>query len=503
MISAFSDGKASNEYYEELPLPEPEQKALADRDCDVAAKPFPLHSLPPAVEAMARAIAEAERAPESLAGCCVLGILSAAIGAGLQVRSGPQRVTRGNLYIVASAESGSGKSENFRQAVQPFSEFERALIEAWRATTLPGLQAERDILEEEIIKLKKMAGKADGALERDELKTQLEKKKADFLALEKLLHAPILSVEDTTSERLAVLLSQRGETLASLSPDAGAIVNNLLGRYSKLERTDETLYLKAYSGDSCKVDRQCREPVFLESPCISALWLVQPDKVETLLAERSLTDGGLIPRLLICHTRAQPRPIVEDATGIPLSVRETYHKMIRGLLETYRLSSEARTIVPSPKAVVALNAHYNGIVERRCGDLRDVTTFAARWNEQAWRIAVCLHAGRWGSRAHEQTLEIETAKDAIELADRFAAQQLEILNTGRTNQRLKRVHQLQLILANYGGQQSLRELARRHGFSHAEAKHLATEFPDLLTYEKKETGGRPSEILSKTRRGEK
>ena len=161
---------------------------------------------------------------------------------------------------------------------------------------------------------------------------------------------------------------------------------------AKLERTDETLYLKAYSGDSCKVDRQCREPVFLESPCISALWLVQPDKVETLLAKRSLTDGGLIPRLLICHTRAQPRPIVEGATGIPLSVRETYRKMIRGLLETYRLSSEARTIVPSPEAVVTLNAHYNGIVERRCGDLRDVTTFAARWNEQAWRIAVCLHA---------------------------------------------------------------------------------------------------------------
>ena len=131
MISAFSDVKASNDYYEELPLPEPEQKALADRDCDLAAKPFPLHSLPPAVEAMARAIAEAERAPESLAGCCVLGILSAAIGAGLHVDSGRQRVTRGNLYIVASAESCSGKSEIFRQAVQPFSEFERALIEAW------------------------------------------------------------------------------------------------------------------------------------------------------------------------------------------------------------------------------------------------------------------------------------------------------------------------------------------------------------------------------------
>ena len=217
----------------------------------------------------------------------------------------------------------------------------------------------------------------------------------------------------------------------------------------------------------------------------------------TMSATKLLMNG------FIRKVPGKPRLIVEGATGIPLSVRERYRQTIRGLLETYRLSSEARTIVPSREAIAALNTHHNGIVERRCGDLRDVTTFAARWNEQAWRIAACLHAGYWGSKGHEQTLEIKTAKDAIELADWFAAQQLEILNTGRMNQRLKRAHELQLILANYGRQQTLRELARRHGFSHEEAKHLATEFPDLLTYEKKETGGRPTEILSRAMRGGK
>jgi hypothetical protein len=51
--------------------------------------------------------------PKPLAGCCVLGFLSASIGAGLQVTSGPNRVTRANLYIMPSAESGSGKSETY------------------------------------------------------------------------------------------------------------------------------------------------------------------------------------------------------------------------------------------------------------------------------------------------------------------------------------------------------------------------------------------------------
>ena len=77
---------------------------------------------------MAEAIARTERTPETLAGCCVLGILSASIGAGLQITSGPNRVTRGNLYIMASAESGSGKSETFRHAAKPFLAYERKMV---------------------------------------------------------------------------------------------------------------------------------------------------------------------------------------------------------------------------------------------------------------------------------------------------------------------------------------------------------------------------------------
>ena len=77
-------------------------------DDDHELTPFPVDCLPGAAGDMARAIAHAERVPESLTGCCVLGILSAAIGAGLEVRSGAQRKTRGSLFILASAQSGTG-----------------------------------------------------------------------------------------------------------------------------------------------------------------------------------------------------------------------------------------------------------------------------------------------------------------------------------------------------------------------------------------------------------
>jgi hypothetical protein len=399
------------------------------------AQPFPLHCLPSSCEAIARAVCETVRVLESLPGCCALGIVSAAIGAGLQVRSGANRVTRGNLYAFASAESGSGKSETFRHFARPLFDFEAQRVSDWNRESKPGLVAEYKILEAEIAKLTKSAGKAADAIERDEIRGELKSKLAACDQIERQLRRPILSCEDITGEKLAVLLAHNGEQLASLSADALAVVNILLGRYNKLDRTDEGIYLKAFSGDRCKVDRQSRESVLLESPCLTALWLTQPDKLESLLAERSLSDGGLIPRILCCHTHCEAREIVKNAREIPANVQSEYETLIRSLIETYRLTDQPFTIEPTSEALDAMNAHHNAIVKRRRGDLRDVTIYAARWNEQAWHIAVVLHAAQHGAHAHEHNLKLDTAKRAIEIADWYAGQQLEILSGSRDQAR--------------------------------------------------------------------
>ena len=244
------------------------------------------------------------------------------------------------------------------------------------------------------------------------------------------------------------MLAHNQEQLASLSPDAGSIVNLLLGRYSKLDRTDEGIYLKAFSGDNCRVDRQGREPVLLQRPCLAALWLVQPDKVETLLAKTELTDGGMIPRLCVCHTRAQPRPIVEGVEGIPADTGNAWAMLMGKLIQTFRMAGEPVTIKPTPEARQMMDAHHNLIVERRLADLRDVTTFAARWNEQAWRMAVCLHAGLHGADAGERMLAADTAGSAIALADWFAGEQLRILARGRHAARRAKLDEVLELLAD-------------------------------------------------------
>ena len=464
----------------------------ADDEPSEEAEPFPLHCLPPLVEAMAKEVCATERVPESLVGCCALGILSASIGAGLAVQSASNRVTRGNIYLLASAESGSGKSETFRHLAKPFQQFEMDRIERWKEQERPDAIAKRDLLEVDIKECKKQYAK-----ERDDdINEEVKKFELEMEELERRLDMPTLSCEDITSEKLADLLSKNDEQLASLSSDALSIVNILLGRYNKLDRTDESLYLKAFSGDPCVVHRMSRDPIFLKSPCLTALWLTQPDKLQSLLDERSLNEGGLIPRILPCHTNCGPREIGKNPPSISISVEKAYAGLIFCLLDTYRLAHERFTIEPTPEALRALNDHHDAIVKRRRGELRDVTSYAARWNEQAWRIAVCLHAGTHGSQAHEQPVSLETAQRAIALADWFAAEQLRILNAGRTQRKIERVQRLkELIVQQYNGQATLRDLQRNNGFEADETRELAAKFPGMLVIEKRETGGRPSEIV--------
>jgi hypothetical protein len=466
----------------------------ANRDAsNEAAEPFPLQCLPPLVEAMAKQVCATERVPESLVGCCALGILSASLGAGLAVQSARNRVTRGNIYLLVSAESGSGKSETFRHMAKPFQLFEMDRIKRWKELERLDAIAKRELLEVDIKKCKKQYAEQRD----DDICEEVKKFELEMEELQKRLDAPTLSCEDVTTEKLADLLSKNDEQLASLSPDALSIVNNLLGRYNKLDRTDEGLYLKAYSGDPCQVHRMSREPISLESPCLTALWLTQPDKVQSLLDERSLNEGGLIPRILACHTDCEPREIGKNPPSIPTSVEKAYAGLIFDLLETCRLAKERFTIAPTSQALEALNDHHDAIVKRRRGELRDVTSYAARWNEQAWRITVCLHAGTYGNQAYEHQVELETAQRAIELADWFAAEQLRILNTGRMERKAARLKKLkELIIQCYNGAATLRDLDKSNNIKQDEVRELASRFPDILAIEKLITGGRPSEIVS-------
>src|SRR5262249_1039584 len=107
-------------------------------------------------------------------------------------------------------------------------------------------------------------------------------------------------------------------------------------------------------------------------------------------------------------------------------------------------------IEATPEARQRLEAYFNEIVDRRkTGELSDVSQYAARWCEQAARLAIALHAGLYGSGAHQHPLALETVEKAVQLAKWFANQQLNLLAKGRHAAATKKEDEvLELVKSN-------------------------------------------------------
>lgn len=413
-------------------------------------RPFPTDCLPPVVALMVRSVARLLCVPDALPGLNALALVAAGIGKGLVLDWRPGKAhTPANLFVILSAESGSGKSETFKLLATPFLTFERALQEHWRRQVLPQLQADLRFTEGQLKRLDRKLAKdnltpEDAERFRGEQQFHLARK----VELESMLHEPQLSIQDATVEKAATVMHANAETIFSTSSDARKLADNLLGRYSKNGLADDGIYLCAFSGDDVKVDRQGREPVRLASPCLTLFWALQPDALEMLLGEDSLQQGGFLARCLIAHTHAEPQPINREPLGLADSVRDAWDGLLRSLLGAYRqppcvvpdkeAASDAPDVAKTFVVAAAADArealftyHDEVVAQRKTGNLEDVGQYASRWCEQAARLALVLHAGLHGQQAHQYPLSSETATNAVSLVKWFSEQQLGLLAKGR------------------------------------------------------------------------
>ena len=410
------------------PVLAPSQVLDAD---DPAPAEFPLDALPASLATLVSAVSQTERVPLALPAVCALAVTSAAVGAGLTVASGPSRTTRGNLFLLVSAESGSGKSETFRIVAAPLLDHQERLIENWRTQTSPRAKSELMVLEKEIEILQRKAAKCQDPFERDSMIATLQSKTLRQSQVAQTATVPSLIAQDVTTERLAVMLHENREVMFSASADARKPVDNILGRYNPGGGTDEALYLNAFSGDLTRVDRQDREPVILKRPCLALCWLIQPDLLARLMDEESLQSGGFLARLLVCHSRAVPRKIGRKPEQMSETTRERWIALVTALLGQFHAATTPHQILVPDNCLNRLNEFYNSIVDRRAADLADVGIFAARYAEQAWRISVVLHAALHGAAAGSESLELETASNAIRITEWFIDAQLDILGKSR------------------------------------------------------------------------
>jgi|GEM_PF-523308 len=455
-------------------------------------EPFPLDCLPAAAGDMAREVARAAMVPEVLAGMNVIGLLSAAIGAGLEVNSGGDRRTRANLFLMPVAASGTGKGQSFGAIAEPFLQREAERLAEWQRVDRPQARADKAVAEARLTKLTADAKKSLAPEEKQNLLRELAESHSEIDRADRCLHEPAWSTEQATKEAIESLFAiSTRETLASLSAEARGAVDVLMGRYR--EATDEGIFLAGYSGDHVKIHRKGSPPVVLAHPCLSLLWMLQPDKLRELLESAAMSESGLMPRFLIADTKAEPQEEPEERHCIPETVKAAWAGLIHTLLDEYHEPDvKARVIQTEREAGKMLRDYTNEIVQRRKrgNDLEDVSIYAARWAENAWRLCVVLHTATHGGDAWREDLSAGTAAKAVRLMRWFASQQLRLLASGREDKLAKRLEKLREVLALKPEKAcNLSDMERRHGFAPDEVQRLAAQFPGVVVIEKLSTGG--------------
>jgi hypothetical protein len=478
------------------------REVQSDADDEQAERrsPFPAHCLSPLLSEMVEATAESIGVHINLPAIASIAVVSASLGKGVYAHSGPDQRMRGNLFVVGSANSGTGKSEGIKPITLPLKSFEDEKRSYFNEITYPELDSKERRDERRLRKIEQLLNGKNKIAIADE-KALIEEHKsliAGKAEIDEKLFPPTITAEDTTQEAAAVILSHNNEKLFMFSPDAAKAVSNLEGLYNKLSVPDDNFYVKGYSGDPFVVHRLSRPSIYLRSPCISLLWLLQPDLLERMLQHRRLRDGGFLARLLICDTQLVPTELRRDARPIPRAVREAYDNLIKDLLGSYWESRAEREILVEPQALEFVREFHDELVPRRKSDLADIGSFVARWHEQALRTAIVLHAGLHGERAVSEALTLETTVKAIEIVRWFGNEQLRLLSGARRASLQSQADDLRdLLLTRYHDGVSLRDLYVRHNRDANLVTKIVAEFPTMFQIEehRNRNGGRPSTWL--------
>ena len=448
-----------------------------DQD-DATEQTFPLYLLPEEMHGIISETTEAFMLPASLSAACTLAAVACVTGAGLEVYSDrAQNATlRANIFLMPVAKSGTGKGRAYDEIMRPLNAAAKRAREKWEENVLPSIESAKHSAEAIIGKCKKVIGNKKSS-SADVHSARLEmadavKEKSQAEKDEKSL--PCWNAGECTREALANIASgQIGEAVSVMSSEARGIISVISGRYAK-GGSDEDIYLSLYSGDSISINRKLSPPVNLNRPCGTALLMIQPDKVSELMGKANMTESGLLPRFCAWDAKADSEPLPEVPHRISAAARDSWKDLIEALASEYRSKGDTpRIVTPSPEAFTVMHTFENECRRDRHagGKHADVASYSARWAENAWKLALILHAGQHGADAHMHPLTEATTKDAVELMRWFIAGQLELLAVGRNQKRQARLADLVGLLAT--GPKTLRDLAKSHGFDKEEVLALS------------------------------
>ena len=378
----------------------------------------------------------------------------------------------------------------------PLTSYHSELVEYWVNQQLPQLRSEQAVLNEKMKKEKAMIAKGKGS--PPDFHDMME----ELSSLETQMKLPPkLLVGETTEQALQIALAgQPNEAVGNFNPEARGLVQIILGKFgSGSDSTGETLYCAGYSGDPYSVERNSRDHVNLKNPCLSVLFMLQPDSMRKLTTSDSMTVSGFLPRFLMADIKADFQDDTAEDRSIKHDTKENWSDLLNDLLDFYRKSKEKMTVRVSSKAAQLLRDESNriGRLGKNGASHAKFSSYVFRYGENLRKLHLVLHIATHGTSSHTTEASDDTARNAITISQWFFNESMSLLKAGEADKLLKRFEKVVGILNKSENKEiTLRDLRQNHTITEDDIKELQDTFPDTLEIiEKKPPTGRPSIIL--------
>ena len=279
----------------------------------------PIGAFPKVIRDVAKTYSTARNLPMELLCFCACGILSGAMGRVFKARnavSGGYTQTA-NVYILGVGESSTGKSASIRAL---FSNLERRVLREIS-------QYEKEL---EIFKKSKRKPEQDKLNGKEGFGFDDETADAP-----KLSKNPDFIVKNATSEAMIKAMEESGGEIFSVCEEARDSIYIVAGNYRKQGDDTETLN-SGWCGEPIKHNRIVNGISSVPNPCISLLWMVQNDVIDTIVSKNkgSFIGSGFLGRFLYC--KGAPKTIPDSKEIIPLD-EAAILKWETLLAETYQI----------------------------------------------------------------------------------------------------------------------------------------------------------------------
>ena len=386
---------------------------------------FPINAMPRTLQDAAEEVARFTKTDVASAATVGLSVTAVAIGKAAQIEERRNLLHYTSLFTTIIAGSGERKSPVYKAMARPLEMWASDREQAY-ADDVARTNAANVIIDVQLAKLKRDAGKAVSDSERDYLISRMVE---ETVRRKPLPPTPRLFTSDCTEERLFQKMHDHDGAFAVLSGEGRQIFDSILGRYSGGSRTGDGIYLAGISGDSITRDRVGNEKTGTEdkaihNPCLNVCVMVQPDKYLELMMHPSLKESGLIARILpvrpvsLIGTRFE----AVDEPDLNLFAMAEFYDTVSEILNHQGPGHIARL---SPEAKEARRLYHNSLELRMAngGDLESDRDIASKDCTQVTKIALVFHILENHELLSEEFSEIslETWMNAQSLGGYFLA----------------------------------------------------------------------------------